>query len=268
MNKVEFDKIKDDAKKFKYSAFEYTDYDDVKNYELQFDKKEVVLLFGYNREAKIYEYIWAANHADILIDSLKHKEEYILSFIPKEWIINLENAGLRIRNAWHDYYLDDLDKKDIKTTSAYNFLKSTETDEASNITLQCKDLSRGFTGQTPEWFNEWLNEKDIKYTAVLVERTSDTSDDKISGLVCVGLYGHESDSGPITWIREAAVSPEHQKKGIGRKLITQALKYGIEKGAKKAFLAVDEDNKNAIRLYTSLGFKPGSDDSEITMIKS
>jgi len=263
MDKVEFDKIKTSAASFKYSALEYTEYSDVANYSIEINSDALILLFGYNDESKIHEYIWAANRVNTLIDNLVYQNEYILSFVPKEWVLELKSVGLRIRNAWHDYFLYDLDKKELKKHSEYDFLKTSEIDYASKITIQCKGQSRGFTGQTSEWFNKWLNSHDIKDTAVLVNRAPD---DSISALVCIGLYGGEGEGTPIVWIREAAVSPKHQNKGIGRILVSQALQYGRGKGAKKAFLAVDEDNKNAIRLYTSLGFAPSNDDSEITMI--
>jgi len=265
MDRVEFDIIKASATSFRCSALNYIEYDNVADYTLQINNDSLILMFGYNREAKIHEYIWAANEVNVLIHSLKYNGEYFLSFIPREWIASLESAGLQIRNAWHDYYLRNLNEKEFKITSKYDFLKLSEINKASKITIQCKGQSRGFTGQTTKWFNAWLNSSDIKDTAVLVNRTDDN---EISGLVCVGLYGHNSDSGPIVWIREAAVSPEHQNKGIGRLLVSQALQYGREKGAKKAFLAVDEDNTSAIGLYESLGFTASDENSEITMIKT
>lgn len=222
------------------------------------------MIYGYNKEAKTLEYIWAANDSSVLINALSIDDDFILSFVPKHWISHMENAGLQIRNAWHDYYIYDLGARDFSASFKHDLLRYSEIDIASEITLQCKEQSRGFTGQTPKWFYQWLNNSNIKDTAVLVSRTAD---DKITGLACVGLYGHDSSNGPIVWIKEVAASPSFQRRGIGKGLVSKALICGKERGARKAFLAVDEDNTNAIRLYKSLGFKPSKEDSEINMIK-
>jgi len=265
MNKRAFDKMKISAESFSYSSFKYIEYDNAADYTLHINNDEIILLLGYNKEAKSYEYIWAANDIHVLIDSLKCKMPFFLSFIPGEWVVELQKAGLSIRNAWHDYFLNGLENINAENNCKTDYLALSEVKEASAVTFECKGQSRGFTGETPEWFEQWLNKgNDVQDTAVLVERTPTGV---ICGIVCVGLYGYENESGPVAWIREAAVKPEFQGKGIARKLISQALMYGKKRGAKKAFLAVDEDNTNAIHLYTSMGFAASKDDSEITMIK-
>jgi len=265
MKKYEFDIIKDKAKAFNYSSFTYIEYDDVANYDLMIDSSAIILLLGYNYESKCYQYIWAANKVDALISSLNHEKTFFLSFIPDEWVGILEKSGFHIRNAWHDYFLYNLDDIIIKNNYDTDYLKLSEVNEASSLTMECREQSRGFTGQTPQWFINWLaSDNEIKNTAVLVERAADGT---ICGILCVGTYGHDTDKGPVVWIREVAVKPDFQNKGIARKLLSQALVYGKEKGAQKAFLAVDEDNKNAIHLYKSIGFTAGMEKSEITMIK-
>ncbi|MEX1376901.1 MAG: GNAT family N-acetyltransferase [Eubacteriales bacterium] len=265
MNKSEFERLKNKSKAFLHSSFEYIEYGDVEGYELLADNNSIILLLGLNREAKTYEYIWAANDADTLINSLKCDQVFYFSFVPKKWITTFENAGMHIRNAWHDYFINDLNKLNIECELPFDFLEPSEIDIASAITKECRDQSRGFTGQTSEWIKEWLCENEnAKDTAVLVHRTSNN---EIAGILCVGLYGHSSENGHTVWIKEVAVCPEYQNQGIGRKLISQALVYGKQRGAKKAFLAADEENINAIHLYTSLGFIASADDSEITMIK-
>ena len=114
--------------------------------------------------------------------------------------------------------------------------------------------------------SDWIGGKDeaVKGGAVLTEKAEDG---KIVGIVCTGTYAHDSEKGPVSWIREAAVVPSYQNRGIARKLILQALAYGKRNGATRAFLAADEENRNAIRLYTSIGFLPGGDESQIDMIR-
>ena len=112
---------------------------------------------------------------------------------------------------------------------------------------------------------EWLNQNgDVKNTAIIAHRLPD---DQIAGIVLVGIYGHGSPNGPILWVKEIAVSPKYQNQGIGRQLLKQALSYGRAYSAKKAFLAADEQNENAIHLYKSVGFVPSEEQSEVTYIK-
>ncbi len=85
------------------------------------------------------------------------------------------------------------------------------------------------------------------------------------GIAHVAIYDHESKKGPVLWLREIAVVPEMQGKGFGRKLILQAVQYGKERGAVRAFLMADDCNYNAAGLYKSIGFVP-NDDVEINMV--
>ncbi|MEA5038494.1 MAG: GNAT family N-acetyltransferase [Clostridiaceae bacterium] len=265
MNKNIYDDIKQKAADLAYSSLNYTEYEDVSNYEVIVWENDLILLGGFNKEAKCYEYHWAATTATALSNHLNRTDSFFLTFIPREWVHDLESIGLRVRNAWHDYFMDSLDSVDEHLCPDANFLAPSECAQASEITLLCKGQSRGFTGQTTEWFHDWLEgPSDIKNRAVLVSRTAKN---EITGLVCTGTYAHESTKGPIAWIREAAVLPSWQNQGIARRLIMKALAYQKRNGAKRAFLAVDEENQYAIHLYTSIGFHPSEESSQIDMIK-
>ncbi len=123
----------------------------------------------------------------------------------------------------------------------------------------------GISGQTAEWLESWLHgDENVKDPAVLVYRLPDG---KIAGILCTGTYNHESKDGAVVWIREVAVKPGNQGQGIGRKLVSQALRYGKRCGATRAFLAVDEENSGAIHLYESLGFVASREPGEINMMK-
>jgi ribosomal protein S18 acetylase RimI-like enzyme len=62
-----------------------------------------------------------------------------------------------------------------------------------------------------------------------------------------------------------AVRPDRQNRGLGRALVKAALSHGKHHGATRAFLAADDENKNGIHLYESLGFVPKEDEEEIAM---
>ncbi|MCS7278581.1 MAG: GNAT family N-acetyltransferase [Thermodesulfobacteriaceae bacterium] len=66
----------------------------------------------------------------------------------------------------------------------------------------------------------------------------------------IGVEGEE-----VLEIHELFVIPEARNKGIGKKLLEKALKYGKEKDKKLVELWVGEKNFQAINFYKSLGFK-------------
>lgn len=56
-------------------------------------------------------------------------------------------------------------------------------------------------------------------------------------------------------ILNLAVHPEHRRKGIGRALLIDCLRYFSNKGIKTAILEVRVRNQDAIRLYEKIGFR-------------
>lgn len=57
-------------------------------------------------------------------------------------------------------------------------------------------------------------------------------------------------------IEPIGVAPAHQGRGVGRALLGAALHTLSERGAREARLGVWRRNRNAIRLYRQLGFRP------------
>ena len=102
MNKSDFEAAKKKADSFSHSSVNYTEYEDVADYNIEIASDDLVLLFGYNNEAKYHEYHWAADNAETLAEHLNCKATFFISFIPKEWVHKLETSGLKVRNAWHD----------------------------------------------------------------------------------------------------------------------------------------------------------------------
>ena len=228
-----------------------------------------MLIYGFNYEGKINEYHWATNSVQYLIDCLKDKKEFLVTFIPHEWVQNLEEVGLIVRNAWRDYFKYNLNE--IEPLDNFEFLTIEECEQASKVTMMCKNQSRGFTGQTSKWMKEWISNTEIsgsntgtRNNGVIIERGINN---EIIGVICVATYGHEVEKDPILWIREIAVIPKFQNNGIGRKLILRALAYGKKHNAARAFLAADECNYPGIHLYTDIGFVPSEEKSQIDMIK-
>ena len=61
--------------------------------------------------------------------------------------------------------------------------------------------------------------------------------------------------------------PSAQGKGIGRELTLAALRWGREHGAGMSFLAVDRENRSAIHLYESIGYRLDEDRGQINLVK-
>ncbi|QRN82935.1 GNAT family N-acetyltransferase [Chloroflexota bacterium] len=266
MDKAEFTRIKQQAEKFTHSSFFYAEFEELNDCALIADNDELILVQGENHENRSQQYLWAADSVDMLIPALAEEGPYLLTFVPRAWVSTLNAAGLKVRSIWHDYFRPNLDDIEEHPNIAFDFLSADETDAASEITLECRRQSRGFTGQTPDWLRQWLTNNDaVTHPAILTYRLPDG---ELAGILCTGLYGQDQKNGPIIWIREVAVRPAHQGKGIGRHLLTQALQYGKHHGARKAFLAVDEENTSAIHLYESMGFVASEEEGEINMVKA
>ncbi|MEW8995917.1 GNAT family N-acetyltransferase [Clostridium sp.] len=269
MTRQEFLEIKEEIINFKYSSMKYTDYDEVENFKIVLQNKNIILIYGYNNESKIYQYHWAANDEQVLISAIEtQNDNFLITFIPDEFVLGLENAGLKVWAKWNDYFKDTLE--DVNCDFKYEFLNQIDAEVASEVTRSCKGRSRGFAGQTTEWIKSWLNGTEAistgtKNNTIIISRNSLG---EIVGLVCTATYAHDSQKGPIVWAREVVVRPEYQKMGIGRKLVTQALSYGKEKGAVRGFLQADECNIYAIHLYESLGFVSNKYEAQIDMFKA
>ncbi|QJA06942.1 ribosomal-protein-alanine N-acetyltransferase [Thermosulfurimonas marina] len=90
----------------------------------------------------------------------------------------------------------------------------------------------------------WRYEFEKPQTRVLVV----TVEDQVVGYLCSWLMGEEME------IANLAVAPEWRGKGLGKALLTTALRMGLEEGVRRVWLEVREGNRVAQRLYRSLGF--------------
>ncbi len=261
-----FNYIKEKTENFKHNSLEYIDYDDLKDYEIICDNDQLLALHGLKNKFNMYEIHWATNEANFLIDYVKQlNKEIFIAFIPNRWVDIFKSNNFIEFGVLRDYWMNSLDS--IPDCEKYIELTEDECEEASNVTLSCKEQSREFFGETADWFKEWINsdnslDSDNKNYSVLVHK----EDGLIAGIVCVATYGHDSPRGTVVWIRELAVNPKFQGRGIGRKLLLQALNYGKEHGAVRSFLMADDCNTNAINLYKNIGFVPNEEAGQIDMV--
>ncbi|MDF2542583.1 MAG: hypothetical protein K0S47_2301 [Herbinix sp.] len=263
----DFNRLKEGAKCFLYHSFEYVDYDDVKDYKILQEDEKLILLYSVipkNGYKKIY---WAANGVKELGQAIASLgKNIVFTFIPLDFRNDLIQQGFTDYAMFREYWIEDINS--IEGDGDYKFLKEEESEQAAKVTQSCRLQSRGFLGEQESFFREWISNQEpgavncgCKNCCVLIHKI----EQKIVGVACVAVYGQDSKKGPVLWLREIAVMPEYQGKGLGRKLIRQAIQYGKENGAKRAFLMADDCNHNAIRLYESIGFVP-NDDIEINMM--
>ncbi len=267
MQQLEFKDVKNKLKNFKFNSLEYYGYEQVENYEIAINTENVIIAIGYNKEYEIKEFHWAANNWPDITEIVQSESESVLvTFIPEEWKERFIKAGFKEYAVYREYWIEDIQKSNFQVCS-YSVLNESEICAASKVTRSCQGQSRGFHGESPEWVESWMNgTEDGLSNATDSTILASRENNEVNGIVCVAIYGHERKNGPILWIREIAVRPEEQGQGIGRKLLEQALSYGIEHGAKRAFLMADECNMNAKQLYQDIGFTPSVDEVQIDMV--
>ena len=189
---------------------------------------------------------------------------FVVSEVPKSMRDDFHSHGFEVYAQYQDYWNVPL-KSLGSEYSEFTFLREEDCAIASEITAACHTLSRGFDVMTAKWFRNWMNGNDgLHNSAVLTSNVND----RIVGISCTATYGHDSENGAVVWVRMIGVQPDFQGHGIGTKLLKQTLQYGVEHGAKRAFLHVDVENTNAIHIYTKSGFvRDGNeDDAQIDMI--
>jgi len=191
-----------------------------------------------------------------------NQSSLVVSGIPDIWQADFLSHGFTLYAQYHDYWIDSLSPLGSKYED-FDFLNENDCGIASEISVACRGQSRGFEGEPPEWFVEWLNgEEGLHNNAVLVSRINN----RVVGISCTATYAHDSEKGAVVWVRMIAVHPDFQGCGIGKKLLLQTLHYGVKHGAKRAFLHADAENAAALRIYTNAGFISQGGEGQIDMI--
>lgn len=74
------------------------------------------------------------------------------------------------------------------------------------------------------------------------------------GFVIVGLNGRDA------YVQRLAVDPAHRRFGWATGLMTRALNWATDNGAKRVFVNTETDNAGALSLYQRLGFRATAHD--------
>lgn len=269
------------ACEYKYNSLEYVDAEDISNAKIYINTDENIFLYQKaNMKKEVYwnsksinniQIFWASKSRDSFFQGLhntiddikqneKETEKIYMEFIPKDFLVEMKSIGFKVVSEWVDYWSADLKALDLKLKKSINIrpIKDDEVNAVVNITRSCTGYSRGFTGQSEELIKEWSHaENSCLFAAEL--------NGEIVGICYTKLYGFESEKGTILWIRELAVNPKYHSKGIGHELLTYAVMWGIEKGAKRSFLACDAENAIAIKLYESFNYRRKSEPGQINV---
>jgi len=255
INKDTFNAITEKASGYTYSATNYIDFEDCQNSEILHDGNDFILMLDKSKTPNMLHF--AANNFETLIKKIADIPGKLrMHFVPKEYTAQLSEIGFTEWAEFADFWNADIAKtaSNFDAASEIEYLNPNDCEKVYAVSKRCELQSRGFEGQTAEYFAKWLDENNI----IIWRNGSD-----IAGYCCVAII----NNGTTLWIRDVGVDPKHQGKGFGKKLVEQAIKYGVENGAAKGFLAADLLNKNAIGLYNKYGFFVKENESELQMIR-
>jgi len=255
MTEIEFNNITKSKNKYKFSSLCYLEYKNCIESTILYNDNNMVIL--YDQSKGYAEINYAVNDYNDFINYLNNINGCIkVNFISHEYKNALEKICFVTLCEFMDYWNKDLTKLQSKFSDSLEikYLDINECKLASVISKKCINLSRGFLGESEEWYKDWIKEN--KIIKILESNT-------IIGYCCVSIYS----DGTVLWIREIAIDPEYQRKGYGRKLFEHALVYGIKNNVKKIFWAVDKLNKNAIELYKEYEFICEDENGELQMIR-
>lgn len=251
-----WNEINERINSYKYTSICNVGYEDLLNADVLVNDNDKVLLIDKSKSP--YMLYFATNDIERILYQIDlYNEEVRINFIPHDYIDLFKQHGFIEWAEYVDFFNENIQDTANRLSIAENaeFLKLTECSEVSIMSKACERQSRGFTGESAEWFIDWIKDNNT----IIIK-----NDKKIIGFCCVSIYA----SGTMLWIREIAISPRFQMQGFGKNLMEQAVKYGANRGAKRGFLAADILNKNAIALYNLYDFYQKNAQSELQMIKA
>lgn len=257
------------CKSMKYTSFTYLDIEDIKDCERLIQNENTVILL-LNEGGKVTLH-WAGEDIHEIIEALveavdklsriyKSAREVFIEFIPEEMVEELNTIGFNIYVQYAGFWASNIDFNQMNDEVHIRAIKGCEYDKCAEITKACVGMSRGFFGENCEGIRTWNEKEDNTVLAAYYE-------DIMVGMIMLQIYAKDSQKGPCLFLREIAVDPRYNSKGIGRSLISKGFQWGREKGAVRSFLHCDVDNNRAIKIYNDFGYKREDGPCEIRMIK-
>lgn len=103
------------------------------------------------------------------------------------------------------------------------------------------------------WTEQHFRAERVKPYARFLVLTDDETDTEVAGYIVYWMLFDEAQ------ILNVAVGLNHRGQGFGKQLVSQAVREALKGGLKRVTLEVRKSNAAAIRLYSSLGFRVGSE---------
>jgi len=256
MNEKEYNDIQSHAKKHKYSyPFHHMEYGDYKDAYIMVHTDALALVVDKDNGCNNVYWFF-----DEPIEFLTHLKclsgKIIMEFVPKELIDTFVAYGFTVYAEYIDFFNNNLPEtaQFIADNSEIENICYEDKDACRQMSLLCIEQSRGFAYESEKWYMDWAKEHHIFAIRCIGE---------IIGYCCASIYANNT----IVWVRRLAVSPQWQRKGIGEALLKQALLFGFQNGASRAFLHVDSDNEPAISLYRKFGFSVSGCEGQVIIQK-
>lgn len=81
------------------------------------------------------------------------------------------------------------------------------------------------------------------------------SESGVAGMVSLLFTISTAEGGPVCWLEDMVVRPEHRGEGLGSQLLERAIEYASEHRFSRISLLTDRVNNGAIRFYGKHGFE-------------
>lgn len=163
---------------------------------------------------------------------------------------------------------DGLQEKDSRASSALRWTE-VEDDVSQAMRVFHMSFSKAYEPFSPEdlklsfaskkaWLDATFQEEEQDFKAqrspIWLLQVIDGSSQEIIGVATV--EPDHGDSTTTLYVRQMAVNPPYQTKGIGREMMEAIEKRFSAQGFRDIVLLVREVNKPAIDFYTKIGFQP------------
>ncbi|MEV4923389.1 GNAT family N-acetyltransferase [Streptomyces roseoverticillatus] len=107
-----------------------------------------------------------------------------------------------------------------------------------------------------EWEDDRLLGQHLAHAADICRVMRDATG-RVVAAVIAGSFGVRGT------ISHAVVAPDHRRSHLARKLVADTLSAFRERGVRRVFLFVHDDNEAAVRLWSASGFSPTAGESTL-----
>jgi ribosomal protein S18 acetylase RimI-like enzyme len=109
---------------------------------------------------------------------------------------------------------------------------------------------------SPESTGSWLHDQLAQHRLVVAAAIRS---DQVCGFITVAVIPASLMLGTAWSIRDLYVAPHHRRTGIAYALLRHVIHNARAAGALRVSLQTEANNASALKLYTTIGFKPVSD---------